>query len=621
VNVFLAGRRIVLDASRSLGKGGEAEVFDLGDGRALKVFKAPSHPDFGGWPIEQAAAKARIEEHQEKLRRFPRGLPPEVVVPEELATDRTGRTVLGYAMRKVASAEPLFRLADPTFRRAGFSSQEVVALFCRLHRAVVGLHLAGVVIGDFNDRNVLVVGAEGFLIDADSYQFESFRCAVFTDRFVDPLLCDPSPAGLVQARAHSPDTDWYAFAALLMQSLLFVGPYGGVYRPRSAAQRVPHGARPLQRITVFHPEVQYPKPAALPSTLPDDLLERLRRIFEKDERGAFPLPLLESLSFRRCPTCGAEHARIACPLCSPSAALRAGPPIRARGEVVCKSLFKTRGVVLHAAVERGELRYVFHDGMTFRREDGSALFAGRLDPSLRFAICARQTLVGRPGEVVALAPGLRPEKLPAEDFGSDGSRRFWIQAGRLMRDGAPTLGRAAPELVGEVLAGQTRFFLGPTFGLGLYRAGALSVAFAFEAARGGLNDQLELPPLPGQLLAVDAELDEQRAWLRIALGVKGRAIHLCLVYSRAGKLEATAEALAGDESWLGTLGGACAVGGKLLVATDAGIVRVELAGGAIAQTRTFVDTEPFVSSDCRLLAAREGLVVVRPNEIVALQMP
>ncbi|MBI5544205.1 MAG: hypothetical protein HY901_09975 [Deltaproteobacteria bacterium] len=627
MNLWLAGKRIALKPASSLGKGGEADVYDLGDGRALKVFKAPDHPDYQGLPHEQVAAERRIAEHQVKLRVFPKSLPAQVVAPEDLATDQSGRTILGYAMRKVTGAEALFRLADPAFRRAGYPAHDVVALFAEIHGTVGALHAAGLVIGDFNDRNVLVVGARGFLIDSDSFQFGQFLCPVFTDRFVDPLLCDGAgqSTGLRQVKPHGTNSDWYAFAALLMQSLLFVGPYGGVFKPKDPAARVPQSARPLSRITVFHQEVVYPKPAVSPSTLPDSLLEHFHRVFQKDERKPFPVAELQSLRFARCPQCQTEHARLACPTCRPTAALamKKQVAVRVRGEVTCERLFHTRGgVIVAAAIDRGELRLVFHEDGAYRREDGMPVLRGPLDPSLCFALRGRDTLVGRGGEVVTLSPGKAPEKLLVDQhghrpaFGTCGEKRIWAHDGRLMRDGS-----VGPELIGEVLAGQTRLFLGSSLGVGLYRAGTVSVALLFDAAKGGLNDQLKLPKLTGELLDVDAVSSEERAWMRLVLQEAGRTRHLCLAWSRHGVLEGTAETSAGDGTWLGTLGGACAVGGMLLVATDVGIVRVEEQGGALVQTREFPDTEPFVASDCRLLVGRKGLIVVRPQEIVALQMP
>src|SRR5512142_2630796 len=153
MDVYLGRTRVRLDPAQALGKGGEADVFRLSDGRALKVFKPPEHPDYQGFPAEQRAAEERIREHQHKLRAFPTGLPARVVAPEELATDRSRQQVVGYAMRLVAGAEPLVRYADPVFRRSGIASQAVAAVFRDMHATVAGLHGAGVVIGDFNDLN------------------------------------------------------------------------------------------------------------------------------------------------------------------------------------------------------------------------------------------------------------------------------------------------------------------------------------------------------------------------------------------------------------------------------------------------------------------------------------
>ncbi|HLM43024.1 MAG TPA: hypothetical protein VK458_04105, partial [Myxococcaceae bacterium] len=99
MELYLEGKKLRVDPTQALGKGGEADVFDLGDGRVLKVFKQPEHPDYDNLPQEQAAARARIDEHQRKLPAFPKPLPARVISPQMLATDRKGKTVLGYAMR------------------------------------------------------------------------------------------------------------------------------------------------------------------------------------------------------------------------------------------------------------------------------------------------------------------------------------------------------------------------------------------------------------------------------------------------------------------------------------------------------------------------------------------
>jgi hypothetical protein len=625
--VYLRGKRVKLDPTRSLGKGGEADVFHLGGGRALKVFKSPDHPDYQGFPAEQKAAEERIALHQRKLREFPRSLPPHVIAPEDLATDRSGRLVVGYSMKLVDPAEPLLRYADPGFRRAGVSNAAVIELFRDIHSTVSALHAAGVVIGDFNDLNVLVTSNdEARFIDADSFQFGAYRCAVFTERFVDPLLCEPTAASPRLARPYIPDADWYAYAALLMQSLLFVGPYGGIYRPKEAARRIPHATRPLRRITVFHPEVQYPKPATSYRVLPDDLLQYLHRVFEEDERSSFPVRLLDALQFAACPRCGAEHARAACPMCSPNAASRVRETITVRGEVRRTHVFETSGVIVHATVERGELRFVYHEAGAYRREDGTPVMREPLDPGLRFRVLGRSTLVGRGGRVAVLSPCHAPQRLSVDSngagpaFDTNGRHSYWTTAGRLVRDAASPWGTGSAETIGDVLLGQTRIWAGPSFGLGLYRASNLSVLFAFDAERRGINDTLRIPFLRGQLVDAACALDDGRAWVLLALHGGGRTAHLCLTYSRGGALEAVAEAGAGDGSWLGTLRGKCATQGVLLAATDSGIARIEVEAGQLQLTREFPDTEPFVDSHCQLLVGREGLFVVGRRDIAALRM-
>ena len=105
MDVYLEGKKLRVDPSKALGKGGEADVFDLGDGRVLKLFKPPEHPDYDAQPEQQAAARSRLAEHQHKLPAFPRPLPPRVVSPQTLATSRWGKEVRGYAMRKLEGAE------------------------------------------------------------------------------------------------------------------------------------------------------------------------------------------------------------------------------------------------------------------------------------------------------------------------------------------------------------------------------------------------------------------------------------------------------------------------------------------------------------------------------------
>ena len=140
MEVFVSGKRLRLKPQQAIGKGGEADVFAIGNDQALKLFKPPSHPDYAGQPHEQQQAQARLAEHQAKLPAFPGHVPRRVVRPETLVTDRTGQTILGYTMRFLHGTTVLMRYAERSFRQAGVGHATVVAIFRDLYHTLCTLH-------------------------------------------------------------------------------------------------------------------------------------------------------------------------------------------------------------------------------------------------------------------------------------------------------------------------------------------------------------------------------------------------------------------------------------------------------------------------------------------------
>ncbi|OGZ96377.1 MAG: hypothetical protein A2847_01015 [Candidatus Sungbacteria bacterium RIFCSPHIGHO2_01_FULL_50_25] len=618
---YLGTRRIRLDPAKSKGKGCEADIFDIGNDTAVKIFKPPDHPDFDGVPAEQQAARERIRIHQTKLpalMKFSGKLPARVILPSELVRDDPNGALVGYAMPFIRNAEVLLRYGDRTFREAGVPNDQVRRIFLDLHQAVLGIHHSGIVIGDFNDLNVLVRGEETFVVDTDSCQFDPYLARMFTARFVDPMKIDPKARSIMLAKPYDEYSDWYAYAVMLWQSLLFVGPYGGVYRPKDPARRMPHDLRPLRRITVFHPEVLYPKPAVHFRVLSDDLLQYFHRVFERDERGDFPCSLLESLEWKRC-SCGTVHARAVCPTCNTPGLVK--ETIRVKGNVSAEEILKTKGVILHAAYQRGKLLFLYYEDGRFKREDGTTVMQGELDPLMRFRASGARTLIGKGGRVATVAAHSQPEHLSVDTFGNlplfdaIGERRFWVKGGRLMTDGP-----LGPEEIGAVLEDQTVFWAGEKFGFGFYRASNLSVAFVFEPHRNGINDSVRLPRFTGALIDSTAVFADERVWFFAALEERGKTAHRCFVIRRDGTLEAEADAFPGDGSWLSTIRGKSAVGKSLFVATDEGIVRLEVDAGAISVVRQFPDTEPFVDESTHLFVDPKGIYAVRKQTVTLLSI-
>lgn len=618
MKVYLGGKLISLSPSSAIGKGGEADIFDIGGGLVVKIFKQPNHPDLNGFPQEQNAARDRIQEHQTKLPAFPKNLPGKVMSPIELATNSKG-AIQGYSMKFLKGYDVLLKYSDKKFRMAGINNNDVIQTFKDLYGTVSGIHNSGIVIGDFNDLNVMVKNNEACIIDADSFQFGPFLCRVFTEKFVDPILCDSNNSIPILVKPHTQESDWYAFAVMLMQSLLYVGPYGGVYSPKDINKKVNHVTRPLKRITVFDPEVKYPKPAIHFNVLSDDLLQFYHQLFIEDKRGIFPNKLLEELRWTDCTKCGTTHAKKVCPNCSTFSPAIIKETVR--GNVTCIYIFQTSGMILTALVSEKGIKYLYHENGEFKREGDISVVRGDVKTTMRFRIEGKETLIGDSGQFITLVPGRKPEKTVVDCFGSlplfdtNDHNKYWIYDGRLLR--SDSIGQ---KFIGNVLKGQTLFWVGPQFGFGFYRAGGIHTGFVFDSNGGGLNDKINLPLIPGQLIDATCYFAGNWVWFFTTTRERGQTVNKCLIIKSDGVLKESAEAKDGDGSWLGSIRGKCAAGNFLLSATDDGIVKVEPSGGSISVTKEFPDTEPFVDSGCHLYPDKNGIYVVDRNSIKMLQM-
>ena len=640
--VYVCGRPVALHAASAVGTGGEADVYSIGGGLALKVYKSPDHPDLQSPNAQeraalQAAARERLDVAQRKLRVFPRNLPTSILGPEDLAYEGPGKgaRAVGYTMPYLEGADLLYQYGQRKFRedagQSGLTPERVREVLLDLHNTVEGLHTAGVVIGDFNDLNVLARSGKAFLVDADSFQYGGFLCRTFQYRFVDPLICDPRLDHLELSQPHTEQSDWYAYSVMTLRCLLYVDPYSGLYRPKGKS-KIPEPARPLHRITIFSPDVQYPRPAIPFRALPDDLLEYFRETFERDLRGRFPLYLLDGLRWSRCPACGAEHARPACPWCQSRVLVQVPVPQSQtlHGDVAATLVFSTEGRVVAAAIWGGRLAWLYEQGGDLRREDGTTVLRGGLARDMRVRLSGSTTHIAQGANLASLRPGQPPERrvieaatgawsaagafaIPA--FAANSAHLYWIEGDRLYRDSA-----LGPYALGDVLPQATRIWAGERFGLGYYRAGGLEGALLFDAARAGMNDRVDLSLPPGQVLDATCAFGEDRCWFLAAVKEPRGITNHCVLVARDGRVLGRHSAPEGDGSWLGTLRGKCAAGAALLCATDDGVTRVEEVGGALVQTRLFAGTAPYVDSATHLFAGRDGLYAVSAHTIYLLRL-
>jgi serine/threonine protein kinase len=614
---IINGKKIRIDPNKTLGKGGEADVYDIG-GLALKVFKQPDHPDLSGNPLLQAAAQARIDEHQTKLAKFPKNLPAKVNAPIDLAYDTKGK-IIGYVSNMIGGAEVLFSFTQPKFR-AGVEGSTILDILSDLHETVVGVHNANVVIGDFNDLNILVTSNDyAHIIDADSMQYGNFKCSVYTARFVDPLNCDQKANELRLIKEHSKSSDWYAFAVMVMQCFLCIDPFGGIYKPKDPKKNVPHPVRSLHHISVFNPEVKYPKAAIPFGVLPDDLLHHLQKTFDTNKRLAFPGALLKSMRWTKCTTCSKEHARPICPNCSTVSPVAVKQTIVVRGQVTATRIFQTTGTIIAADYQNGHLRWLYHENQAYYRDGGKKVIDGKLDnTTIRYRIQGDNTLLGKGDTVVSMNDKGLVDKFNVSVannrpiFDTNSNNVFWVQNGQLMKN------EDLNPVIGSVLEGQTHIWVGSSFGFGMYRAGQLCVAFTFSADGHGINDTVKLPKISGKLVNARCTFAKDRCWLFTTSQEGPDLINRCTLIRADGTIEATLESAHGDGSWLGQIRGGVAVGGFLLMPTDEGVVRVEANQGTLAVIKRFPDTEQFIDTNSQLFAATDGLYVVNGNDIFKL---
>lgn len=601
--VYIDGKRVDLKAKDQLGVGGEAQVF-LMNGKAVKIFH-PLDPKLSAAQKKQHQLFRRIKE--KKLKQFPSGLPNNVIVPRNLALDRNGK-LLGYEMNLVDGAEPLIMLSNKKFRRA-FSNEDTVTVLRNTRHTLQGIHRAGVVVGDFNDLNVLFKGLQSYFIDADSMQFAGLPCVVATERFLDPSLFGQDFAG---SPVFTTASDNYALAVMIFQSLLYVHPYGGIHKGYKTLLR-----RAESNISVFDKDVKYPKAAMPFGILPDDLLSYFQSVFDRGERTLVPEMLLGNLRFTTCSGCGAVHARAVCPICSiASAAIKEA--ITYHGSCKASRILKTLGYIVDATVQQGRLLYLLVEGESVKRENGELVLKEKPTQDMRFSFMGNSTVIGKGDQVVVVKNEKVHVKSNTQKLGN--LPMFDSNIADYFTLSGDYLAGNDENLIGQILSGQTWFKVGPTFGLGFYRVGKTFVYFVFDVEKGGLDDAVELPQLAGKIIDAECIFNNDYALLTFSRVDQGKTYNSMYLVKRDGTVVSQFECEADNSRVLSNIRGKVLGGKNVLTATDDGLLLMVPENGQMVESKLFADTEPFVDENCELLMAKDGVYVVSEKEITHLRL-
>lgn len=621
MKVIINNKQINVDPTKSIGKGGEADIFNLGSGTALKLFKQIDHPDVKGNSYEEKVALKRLLEHQTKLPSFPSGLPNNVITPRDLAYDKLGKKIVGYTMNLVDNASVLYSFSQRKFRQ-GISNNEVTKIFLNLFSTVNSIHDRGVVVGDFNDLNVLIKGQIPYIIDADSFQFANFAARTYTQDFTDPLNANSKSNSIELITPYNKYSDWYSFAVLLFQSYLFIKPYGGSYKPKDSSKRIIHTRRPLGRVTVFDDEVKYPLKQALHfSHLSPDILDYFYKIFESDLRESFNKKFLENIVWKECSKCGLEYATHKCPSCE---GISYGVVVETtviKGNLTVTNIFKTKGYIVYSKVENGKLKYIYHNNGSYYRENNEKIIDGSIDNQIRFRINGKNTLLSKNGMLVTIKNSEIVDKVSVGTcgilpvFDSNSVNKFWINGENLYKQGI-----LGPEVIGKILMGQSVFWVGEKVGFGFYRAGNINVGFIFDTSKHAILDSINFPIIPGKLLDVTCYISDKLVWFFVSFVINGNKTNRCLVYDTLGNLVSQDEEMSSVGTWLSSIRGKTVFNDFLLSSTDNGIVQLKVESGKICIKNSYPDTSDYVDDDTVIHLTNDGVYVVDNKEITLLKL-
>jgi len=614
-NIQVNGRTEKIDdVNNYFSEGGEATIYKLGN-ILFKIYKPPNHPDFTE-PWRQKAVKDRIDEYQSKLPAFPRNLPSNVVSPTDLILNN--KMVIGYTMQLLSDHVLLSRWFNKKFRGSK-DINDILNIFLGFANTMQEIHSQKVVVGDVSEFNLMVSNADltPYFIDADSMQYDSWPCRVFSVDYVDPLNCDLDANEIKFSNRHSVQSDWYGYLCLLFTGLTFEGPYGGKFTPPSKMTRDETWVyRRRNRITVFdEKQVGFPKNAMPFGYINDDLLQIFYNCFVQDRREPIPKRLLESLRFTTCSTCGSVHMRNSCPSCGGAGGV-VTQTIQIMGnvksEIVLSSPMERTKRILFAQLQNNKMLLVRLEDRIILRENGEVISTEYLPKSSksRIRVCGKLTVfaensqfsVIKNGEVCYKGQLDVVDNIPMIDANSNAY--FWLENGNVYKNGDGI----SSKKICSALQRRTKIWVGENFGFGWFRVGAFYSAFTFPVEGQGKSIINDFPRITGQLIDMNVCFSKDYAWIFISHKDGPKLKNKCLVVNSAGDILAFSDDEEKNKELMKSMGSKSAISRYLFVATDEGLKRFEVDRGEFALTREFPDTSKFISDGDVVWVSSDGTV-------------
>jgi len=611
MQVIINNKTVRLDTQTVIGVGGEATIFQH-QGKAVKIYTAPD---------------ALREQKLRAMHTRTAQLPQEVIAPQDLVLDKKGKQVIGFTMRLLDSDYVEVRkLASKKYRAmTGLTARDVGQLFLKTGQTLNCIHQAGMVVGDFNDLNLMFHDDDVLFIDVDSFQFGQYPCLVGTETFIDPNLYGRD---LSQQPYFTPENDWYSFAVLLFKSLLLTHPYGGVHPQVKLLTK-----RAQQRISVLHPDVNYPRIAYSPELLTDELQALFESWFTHGYRGVFPLEQLQTYiqTLKTCPSCDAAYPmnHSHCPVCA------AQVPVTITTAAASQVLLQTQGEIVAWQVSGQKVRLIAH-------ENGKAILyvlKGRsviqtvslfdAIPTAKYTFSDDYLIVSPAADsddlLVLNTSGTKPSavlKTTSAKFGNGGrvfganhSALYRIAAGYLMR-GQFRYGQLVEQPVIAVAENQTWFQVDTATDrlFGFFRAFR---EHNYWLLNGSTRLDVDLSPLEQTEFLIDIQVKFAASTVLVMRQTQLNGVERVRLDEIDHKGRLLQALLITDTEHLIPLDAHAYAQNTLVYATDQGIVNEQLNTRA---TKTFAQTEPVVQQGDRIFAHEHGLLTISDKRVLLLTL-
>ena len=277
--VFLDSGEIIIKPNDHVATGGEGLIYRPGNKKlTVKIWLDDYH-------VQKTNMIGRIKELTifQDDGKFTNKINRNIVAPQSFVRDQSGK-MIGYTMDWV-EGWALPRAFNNDWRRDnGFGDPEALSFIQKMKAIMQAIHQKNIIIGDANELNIIGVGSSTpspCYIDVDSWIPDGF-----TGDKILPTIRD------WHTQPFTKEADWFAYAVVTFQLLTGIHPYKGTHPD---FKRNDLEGRMKKNISVFNHDVRL-SPAVRPfNTIPGNLLNWYKDVFEQNIRDIPPDPILNKM--------------------------------------------------------------------------------------------------------------------------------------------------------------------------------------------------------------------------------------------------------------------------------------------------------------------------------------